>query len=237
MGYIDPIEALDSPFRGRWNWQKTWLGVEVDAGRVARAALATREAGVWNCPTLTVYRRLALTGDEAAELLAQPEMRLLFPQRRSEWESCLNDWSQRLREEEEGVIGQGEIVRAQLVRALRDAGAGLLAGTDAPHPLVLPGYALHEELAQLAAAGLTPYEALRTATVDAARFLGAGEEFGTIAPGQRADLLLLAGNPLEDIQATRRIEGVMARGRWLAIGDLRERAARTIAEGAGAPDR
>lgn len=79
-------------------------------------------------------------------------------------------------------------VRRRIVAALHDAGAGLLAGTDAGIEIVLTGSALHDELAEFVAAGLTPYEALRAVTVDAAEFLRAQGEFGSLAAGARADL-------------------------------------------------
>ena len=71
-------------------------------------------------------------------------------------------------------------------------------------------------MADLVAAGLTPFEALRAATANAAEFLGNGGERGTVAVGQKADLILLDGNPLSAIANTRRISGVMVRGRWLS---------------------
>jgi len=77
---------------------------------------------------------------------------------------------------------------------------------------VVAGWSVHLELAQFVEAGLTPREALAAATREAGRF--AGEPFGTVAPGQRADLLLVDGNPLEDVGRCRRPAGVMARGRW-----------------------
>jgi imidazolonepropionase-like amidohydrolase len=101
-------------------------------------------------------------------------------------------------------------------RALRDAGAGLLAGTDAGTDYIQAGMSLHDELAEFVAAGLTPFEALRAATSEAARFLELEGEFGMIVQGSRADLVLLDANPLDDIGNTRRIAGVMVRGRWLA---------------------
>ena len=76
--------------------------------------------------------------------------------------------------------------------------------------------ALHEELALLQEAGLSPFEALSTATRNAAAFLGEPDEWGIVGPGARADLLLLAANPLDDVANARRIEGVMVGGRWLS---------------------
>lgn len=104
--------------------------------------------------------------------------------------------------------------RRGMVRALRDAGAGLLAGTDAGTEYIQAGFAIHEELAEFVSAGLTPFEALRAATSDAAKFLEREGEFGMIVQGSRADLVLLDGNPLDDIANTRTIAGVMVRGRW-----------------------
>jgi imidazolonepropionase-like amidohydrolase len=79
---------------------------------------------------------------------------------------------------------------------------------------VLPGVSAHQELQALVDAGLSPYEALKMATVNAALFLGQPGEFGVIRTGARADLVMLDANPLRQISATARISGVMLRGRW-----------------------
>jgi imidazolonepropionase-like amidohydrolase len=98
-----------------------------------------------------------------------------------------------------------------------------MAGTDAMGlQLVAPGSSLHRELQLLSASGLSPYEAIRSATVVPAAFLGKTKEFGTIAVGQRADLLLVAGNPLEKLETLKRPLGVMVRGRWLPREKLDE---------------
>ncbi len=102
-----------------------------------------------------------------------------------------------------------------LIGRLKHNGVPIGAGTDTPIGLGIPGWSLHTELAQLVAAGLTPREALHAATVVAARFLGLEQEVGRIQPGMRADLVLLDGNPLEDISNTRRIRRVMLDGIWV----------------------
>jgi imidazolonepropionase-like amidohydrolase len=109
-----------------------------------------------------------------------------------------------------------------ILAALHNAGAQLLLGTDAPKPGVLPGYSLHEELVNFVSAGMSPYEALRAGTADAARFLGRGSDFGLVAEGRRADLLLLEANPFDDIRNTSKIAGVMVAGRWLIIDELKK---------------
>jgi imidazolonepropionase-like amidohydrolase len=107
--------------------------------------------------------------------------------------------------------------RRRFVRELHRAGALLLAGSDAGIGVVRPGQSLHDELAELVASGLTPYEALRAATVDAGRFLQV-EQLGTVAAGAPADLLLVAGNPLDDLTRLRRFDGLIHRGAWIPAG-------------------
>lgn len=104
--------------------------------------------------------------------------------------------------------------RLKLVRELHDRGVRLAAGTDTGTGYLVPGFALHDELALLVKAGLTPAEVLRTATRDAAHTLGLSG-VGTVARGQAADLLVLDADPLHDIRNTRRIHGVVVAGRWI----------------------
>jgi imidazolonepropionase-like amidohydrolase len=120
-------------------------------------------------------------------------------------------------------------------RMAQEAGVTILAGTDAAYanPFLFHGHTLHDELARYVEAGLTPQQALMTATVNPARFLGQRGQAGRIAARQRADLVLLDANPLEDIRATRRIHAVVANGRLFdrpaldaLLRDIEERAAR-----------
>ena len=104
--------------------------------------------------------------------------------------------------------------RAAMVRALHAAGVGLLVGSDAGIDVVDPGASLLEELQEFVAAGIPPVDALRMATAGAAAFLGQEGEFGVVAPGARADLLLLDGDPVADLGALEAPAGVMVRGRW-----------------------
>ena len=100
-------------------------------------------------------------------------------------------------------------------------GVLLLGGTDAANPGLFHGWSLHDELANLVKwAGLSPFEAIKTVTVNAAQYWNRVGERGVVAPGAEADLLLLAANPLDDIANTRTIEGVVIDGRWLDRGEL-----------------
>ena len=97
------------------------------------------------------------------------------------------------------------------------------------------GWALHREMEALVAAGLSPYQALEAATRNPAEFLGATKEWGTIERGKRADLVLIAGNPLADIRNTARIEGVSVGGRWLEPAELERLIATATERLHGAP--
>lgn len=111
----------------------------------------------------------------------------------------------------------------KVTAALHRAGVPLMAGTDAMgFPRIAPGASLHHELQLLTESGLTPYEAMRAATVAPAAFLGKSDEFGTIAVGKRADLVLVDGNPLQDIGRLKHPVGVMTRGRWFTRGQLQQ---------------
>ena len=116
--------------------------------------------------------------------------------------------------EQQAIVDNQRLV----LRELAMMNVGLLVGTDSGIDVTQPGRSIHEELAEWVAAGLEPYQALRAATVDAARFLDMGSEFGQIAPGLRADLLLVSGNPLEDLSVLARPDGVMVRGIWISEG-------------------
>jgi imidazolonepropionase-like amidohydrolase len=103
--------------------------------------------------------------------------------------------------------------RHQLVLALHNAGVPLLTGTDAPMRNSPPGFGLHEEMLEFVRSGLTPGAALRAATYEPARYFGALDSLGTIAPGKLADLVLLDANPLRRIENAHRIVAVFTRGR------------------------
>src|SRR5467141_2556561 len=109
----------------------------------------------------------------------------------------------------------------EVVGILHKAGVPFLAGTDTPAGVhIFPGYSLHEELQRFVAAGFTPLEALQTATINPARFLGMEDQLGTVEKGKLADLVLLSANPLEDIANTQKVAGVVSNGHCFSRADL-----------------
>ena len=109
----------------------------------------------------------------------------------------------------------------EVVNEMHRAGIPFLAGTDTPPGVyIFPGFSLHEELQRFVAAGFTPMEALQTATLNPATFLGMEDRLGTIKKGKLADLVLLDANPLDDIRNTQKIAAVIVNGRYFSRADL-----------------
>ena len=120
--------------------------------------------------------------------------------------------------------------------AMFRAGVPFMAGTDTAAGVhVFPGFSLHEELALFVKAGLTPLQALQAATLNPARFLGRTADMGSVAEGKVADLLLLDANPLDDIDNTRRISGVLLAGRYFDRAAL-DRMLKGVAAAAAEPE-
>ena len=191
-----------------------WMPVawrSTDAG-IDRLAKRTHDAGIPVMTTLVVYD--AIGGPGQSRLADDPTIDSLSADVRTRWRSLSQAAMPGYRYTD---------FMKQVAGALHRAGVTLIAGTDAMGmPLVAPGSALHRELELLVGSGLTPYEAMRTATVAPASFLRKDKEFGTVAVGRRADLLLVDGNPLEDVTRLRRPVGVMVRGRWITREQLRQ---------------
>ncbi|WP_350284561.1 amidohydrolase family protein [uncultured Croceitalea sp.] len=108
-----------------------------------------------------------------------------------------------------------------MVKKIHDAGIPIMAGTDTPIAFLTPGYSLHEELASLVKAGLSPLEALQTATINPARYFNMEDELGSIRENMWADLVILEANPLEDIHNTKKIETILKQGKVYVAKDMR----------------
>ncbi len=152
--------------------------------------------------TLFTYPMLQLA-DWQAQSASLPEPL------RSEWQATVKD---ALAREHPGNVALAQW-SMDLVAAMYRANVPIGAGTDTPIGLSIPGYSLHTELARLVDAGLPPLEALRAATMRGPEFFGLSGKMGAIEVGMSADLVLLAADPLADINNTRRIDAVIARGR------------------------
>jgi len=188
--------------------------------RIPHIAQATAKAGTWVVANLEAYRNIALQVEDLDAALKREGVNYVIPDIAPHWMPERNTYKRRFKPELAPRFRAQYRLLEKTVKGFRDAGVRLLAGTDALNPCVVPGFSLHDELRNLVAAGLTPYEALRTATVNAAEFLGATS--GVVAVGRQADLILVNGDPLKDVSNASRRAGVMLRGQWLVEDDLRQ---------------
>jgi imidazolonepropionase-like amidohydrolase len=217
-GYFRAAQRSDSPLLGKLDLRSSrHLGDYVDDAKLAQLVRRTATAGSWNCVTLFVASRFAPL-EESRRWLERPELRFLPPLLRASWDPTRDFRMKDHTPDDWAASRRGDERRLRLTAALHAAGAGILLGTDTPNPFVVPGFSIHEELALLVGAGLTPYEALRAGTADAAAYLHA--DFGVVAAGRRADLLLLEANPLDDVTNMKKLAGVMLAGRWLPRAEL-----------------
>jgi imidazolonepropionase-like amidohydrolase len=217
-GYMQAIVPADSASGGDGGFFGLYLAAQADEASIDDIVAATRAAGTWNVPTQALFVHW-ISDIAPEEMRTWPEMRYMPADTLDDWvaskESTIGDAGY-----SPTLANRAIDLRRKLIKALHDAGAGLLLGSDAPQVFNVPGFSIHHELQYLVDAGLTPYEALRTGTVNPARFFGSEERWGTVEVGRDADLVLLEGNPLEDISATREVRGVMVRGRWVSHDDI-----------------
>ena len=195
------------------------LAAELDPQQIGAIAADTGASGTWNVPTqILIEQRVSAT--PVSELQNRPEMKYMPAATIERWVAS----KQALLDErgfDRDVADLAIELRRRLILALHEAGARLLLGSDAPQVFNVPGYSTHRELEVLVASGLTPFEALQTGTTAVAEFLGINT--GMVQVGKDADLMLLDANPLDDIENSRRIHGVMLRGMWLPANDLENR--------------
>ncbi len=226
-GYLVALLPPDSYESGGYGgFFDVLLAEDLEVDKIDEVVAATAAAGTWNVPT-EVLIELRVDETPVSDLKNRPEMKYMPS-------ATVDSWI-RAKERAQGERGFDAKkaalaidIRRRLILALHRAGAGLLLGSDAPQVFNVPGFSLHRELEVLVASGLTPFEALATGTTAVAEFLGTNT--GAVETGREADLVLLDANPLADISNSRRVHGVMLRGRWLPAGELKDRLERHVDE-------
>jgi imidazolonepropionase-like amidohydrolase len=191
----------------------------LDTTRAREVAAEVAEADIWVTPTMATFEAISEQWASPEGLdarLARPEAALLPRAMQRSWSD--SEVHVRRPARERARIERMNAFHRPLVRALADAGVHLLTGTDAPLPGLVPGFSLHDELDALVSAGVEPEAVLRAATFNAGRFVrervDSASHFGVIEPGARADLVLVEGDPRDDLRRLRKPLGVMARGTW-----------------------
>lgn len=222
-GYVEALIRDGAPVTSA---QTGWFGLALvdylDRAKLAPLARATRDAGVWVNATETLMQTMAGEGQPAL-MLADPAMQY-WP------EAQVNAWANSVRNLQNDPANTAARradyleLRTWLIRSLHEAGVGIILGSDAPQIGNVPGFSALAELELMARAGLSPFEALATGTRNVGRYLKE-PDFGTIAVGHRADLLLLDADPLQNISNIRQQAGVMVYGRWLPKAEVDRRLA------------
>ena len=193
-----------------------------DTTRIHELVVQSKTNAVWIVPTQSLFERW-FAPTNADEMLAQPEMQYMPA-------STLQNW--KVRKERSTGEGSGfsaeqwedfDAIRLELIKQLQESGQGLLLGSDAPQLFNVPGFSIHHEMSGMLRAGLSPLEILQSGTLNPATFFGMENEFGEIRTGLSADFFLVSGNPLDDLENLRNVQGVMVKGTWISKAEIDEK--------------
>lgn len=191
-----------------------FLAKKVDTTRIPKLMTGLRDKKIWVVPTQALAERWFAPNEDAETLRNAPEMKYMSSQTLNQWVNAKNNLMNNPRFDADEV-NQFIGIRRKLINACNRYKVGLLLGSDAPQIFNVPGFSLHHELRYMVEAGLTPYEALQTGTSNVGKYFNR-PDIGVIKVGAVADLVLLNGNPLQDINYTKNIEGVMLGNTWLS---------------------
>jgi imidazolonepropionase-like amidohydrolase len=193
----------------------------VDAAGVEDLVARTKKAGTAIVPTLYVWETLQgpITLESRTSL---PELRYLPRAMVEQWTKGLDS---RLKNPQFNAAEATLYIenRMRIMRALYKGGVTMLLGSDAPQQFNVPGFSIYREIERMTAAGMSPFDILASGTANVGAYFRAQDNFGTIAVGKRADLILVDANPLENLANLERRSGVMVRGRWLPAAEIRTR--------------
>lgn len=198
----------------------------VDAARFPAIANEIKAAGSWQVPTMLVWENLYTQAETGEQMAARSEMKYAARQQVANYVTGKNNQitGQRNQGVTPEIAARYLALRRQALKALADAGAPLLMGTDSPQMFMVPGFSLHRELGIIVAAGLTPQQIYESGAKNVARYvaevLKQDGRFGMVAVGNRADLVLLDANPLESVENLTKRAGVMVKGRWVSSAEI-----------------
>ena len=191
-----------------------YIANRADTTRILALIAALKKGGTWVVPTQALAERW-FSPDRSTESLSKAtEMKYMSTGQINGWIQSKNNLMSNPSYNEDEVRALIRL-RRKLIYECNRNGVGLLLGCDAPQVFNVPGMATHHELQYLVDAGLTPYEALRTGTVNVGNFLKR-KDIGTVKAGSVSDLILLNGNPLQNISQSTNIAGVMVGQTWLS---------------------
>ncbi len=222
--YMEALLRADAPMKGSvsdiyiYN-VKNWDSMDyIDEAKIPEIAKATVKSNPFSDPTLSMFKWSFGTPRTEESIRAQPDFRFYPAKTRAMWIQN----NQRINSRNISLERKAKYIdlRNRMVKAIYDAGGKIMAGSDTPEFLYLYGFSLHREIKAIRDAGLSNFAALQSASTNPAEFFGTAKTTGTVAKGQRADLVLLNANPLNDISNTENRAGVMLRGKWYTQDEM-----------------
>lgn len=218
-GFVEAmVPGIESMVEQQTGLFGMFVADQADESQIPKLMQALIEKNIWVVPTQSLADRWFASAFTGEEFLKDPDSKYMNKQTVNQWiESKKNLMANP--QYDPIKIDNFIKLRRKLIYECQKNEVGLLLGCDAPQVFNVPGFSTHNELKYLVDAGLTPYQALRTGTVNVAKYLKLADA-GTIRPGAIADLVLINGNPLTDITNTKKVEGVMVRGKWLSKAEI-----------------
>jgi len=213
-GYIEAMitddSYMDQAVAGPFSMNLT---SRVDMDRLPALVKLTKEHGVYIAPTMSLFERY-FGYVPADELRNAPEMKYLPKKQIQQW----TDQKKKL--EETGQLSEDIVKpylqkRQEILMSLHRANVPILLSSDSPQVFNVPGFSIHHEIKSMKEAGMSPYEILKSGTINVSNYFEKEGEYGVIRKGAAADFILIRGNPLEDPEHLKNIEGVMLRGEWI----------------------
>jgi imidazolonepropionase-like amidohydrolase len=198
----------------------------VSDAEITELIAATKAAGARVVPTMALWETFR-SAEPVTTLRQRAELRYVPQQWIEAWSTGVG--SIRANNPDPAPGARELEIRRRVLKAAADGGVAILFGTDSPQLFSVPGFSIHREAGVMAAAGLTPFQILASGTRNVADHYSALDDFGTVAAGRRADLILLDADPLRDVANLQRRAGVMVAGRWLPESEIQARLAEIAA--------
>ena len=211
-GYVDYVEGDRGP---------------VNRIRLKKILQKTSDAGAWVVPTMVLWETVLGVAD-LDDMKTWPELKYVSAQTVSNWVRAFENRRSGLPSDMTTALNIAD-ARMELLAAMNRADIQILMGTDAPQQFSVPGFSLHREIEKMVEAGMSPYEVLRSGTINVGRYFSDKDDFGTIEVGKRADMILLNANPLENVRNISQRTGVMLRGKWLPEEEIQRKLAEVAA--------
>ncbi len=213
-GFIESlVPGIDTIKEQQTGLFAIFIAKYADEGRIPKLVNGLKEKNIWVVPTQALAERWMTPEKDADAFRREPEMKYMSANTLNNWVNVKKNLMANPQYHADEVR-QYIKLRRKIIYECNKNGVGILSGSDAPQIFNVPGFSLHHELKYMVDAGLTPYEALRTSTINVGRYFNR-PDIGVIKTGAVSDLILLNGNPLKDIQQTSNIAGVMLGDKWL----------------------